>query len=76
MNIFFPGVGSIVSSFYATASDQQYNARVAGFLQLLTTPIFIGRLWSIWHGWKMFRISQGMKTLQLEDKHKRRKRRH
>jgi hypothetical protein len=56
LNIFFPGVGTIMSAFFDEEGINN-SALVWGVLQLLTTFLIIGWCWSIYHGYLIYKKS-------------------
>ena len=48
LNIFFPGVGTMVSA--CGGKDFNSDALIFGILQLLTAFLIVGWIWSIVHG--------------------------
>ena len=57
VNIFFPGVGTMISSCLAPG-DCNVEALVIGLCQLLTAWLIIGWIWSIIWGWKIYDVSE------------------
>jgi hypothetical protein len=57
MNIFMPGVGTILSSYY-DPTGCNCKAVTAGILQMLTVVIFIGWIWSVWQGAAIYKKSK------------------
>lgn len=48
VNIFFPGIGTIINSFMG--SKVRVTTLIVGILQLLLASFIIGWIWSIWWG--------------------------
>ena len=58
VNIILPGFGTMFSSL-CDAGGCNCNAFIVGLLQLCTAPIFfIGWIWSIIWGWKIYEKSR------------------
>ena len=47
MNIIIPGTGTMLNGCFGYVC---YELVIIGFLQLITAPILVGWIWSIWYG--------------------------
>ena len=66
-DILIPGFGTIIQSYMFHGKRKQaqsgfyfnpdFWAFWCGVLQLISAPLLIGWVWSIWHGWKVYCIS-------------------
>ena len=52
VNIFLPGIGTIINSFMS--SSLRSDTLLVGLLQLLTAIIIVGWIWSIYWGYLMY----------------------
>ena len=57
MNIFMPGVGTILASYY-DPSGCNCKAITCGIFQMMTVVIMIGWIWSIWQGAAIYKKSK------------------
>ena len=57
LNIFFPGIGTMISACINKANKLYPFTIVIGLLQLLTAWLLIGWIWSIVWGWFIFKKS-------------------
>ena len=57
LNIIFPGVGTIISAFFPMCMGRSLNALALlfGVLQLLFCMAIIPWIWSIWHGYQIWK---------------------
>ena len=55
LNVIFPGLGTILSA--CCGSDLKVWPVMVGLVQMFTSFLIIGWLWSIWWGWLIFRKS-------------------
>ena len=55
LNIFLPGIGTMINSFFAKRCCEGF---AYGILQLLTTALIVGWVWSIVYGWKIVQKSR------------------
>ena len=57
LNIIFPGVGTIISAFFPMCMGRSLNALALlfGVLQLLFCLAIIPWIWSIWHGYQIWK---------------------
>ena len=53
VNIFFPGLGTMISACVGGGSLNT-DQLLVGILQWLTAFLIIGWIWSIWWGWLMY----------------------
>ena len=60
LNIIFPGWGTICQSYYAPAGYNSGTA-MAGVGQILTAWLIVGWIWSIWHGYEVYKVSEAAK---------------
>lgn len=56
-NIFFPGWGTIISSFCGASFSGM--ALLVGILQFILAPFLLGWIWSIVWGWLIYKKSEG-----------------
>ena len=56
-NILAPGFGTCISA-YCKDDGFCFMALLLGWLQAILTSILIGWIWSIWHGYKIYEVSQ------------------
>ncbi len=56
VNIFVPGIGTILSSFFSEPINK--TSLCYGVLQIVTFWLLIGWLWSIYHGWRIYEKSK------------------
>ncbi|CAB1102391.1 unnamed protein product [Ectocarpus sp. CCAP 1310/34] len=64
VNIFLPGkrgVGTIIVGALACSCE----TLIVGLLQLFTSCIIIGWVWSIWWGWELLEVSRRTKGVEL-----------
>ncbi|CAM9369850.1 unnamed protein product [Ectocarpus sp. 4 AP-2014] len=61
INIFLPGVGTIIVGALACSCE----TLIVGLLQLFTCCIIIGWVWSIWWGWELLEVSRRTKGVEL-----------
>ncbi|CAM9819892.1 unnamed protein product [Ascophyllum nodosum] len=54
MNIFLPGVGTIIVGLLACSCE----IFIVGILQTITAGLIIGWVWSIWWGWELLLVSR------------------
>mmetsp|Transcript_36648 Transcript_36648/g.57242 ORF Transcript_36648/g.57242 Transcript_36648/m.57242 type:complete len:95 (+) Transcript_36648:80-364(+) len=60
LNIFLPGIGSIV----AGVKGDKTSTMIVGVLQFVTGWFIIGWIWSIWWGWLIYsKASSGFNPL-------------
>ena len=63
INIIFPGVGTMVSG---CAGDKvECNVILIGLLQLVTAPLIVGWVWSIFHGVWLWQKAKGEKLFLI-----------
>ena len=56
LNIFLPGWGTCVQSYYGPDGCSWGTFGVA-LLQMITVFILVGWVWAIWHGWQVMKQS-------------------
>ncbi|KAL9649958.1 hypothetical protein ABK040_014992 [Willaertia magna] len=50
INVFFPGIGTILAGVMTDEKDKSSSAIIVGILQLVLSACCIGWLWAIWTG--------------------------
>ena len=58
LNIFGPGYGTCLAGILTGGDDAVKNGVITMILMWLLCFIFIGWLWSIYHGWKIYEKSK------------------
>ena len=56
LNVFAPGNGTLIQAYYST-NGCNYGTYCVGFLQALTAWLIVGWVWSIWHGYEVYKMS-------------------
>jgi len=57
LNIIAPGEGTAIQAYYFSQGCN-YGTYCVALCQALTAPLLIGWIWSIWHGYEVYKISQ------------------
>ncbi|KAL9645390.1 hypothetical protein ABK040_002589 [Willaertia magna] len=57
INVFFPGIGTIIAGVMTEEKDKSSSAIIVGILQLVLSACCIGWLWAIWTGIQIMQVS-------------------
>ena len=57
LSILLGGLGTIIIGFMQKDEDCKKSAMIVGILQWLTSFIFVGYIWAIWTGFKIYKNS-------------------